>query len=93
MISGCLALFPVGIWRPQRVSAQPAARSVSQRAACRKRWLPEGIGCGFIFHFPRTLHPNSRRFLALLLHGLRAQVLCRTQRRQTGLPSAPGSGP
>lgn len=66
---------------------------VSQRTACRQRWLPEEIGCGFGFRFPHMLHPNSRRFLASLLHGLRAQVPSPTQRRQTGLPSAPGSGP
>lgn len=70
MISGCSASPPAGSWRPQRVSEPSRARSVSQRAACRTRRLPGGIGCGFGFHFPRTLHPNSRRSLASLLHGL-----------------------
>lgn len=70
MISGCLASCPSGSRRPQLVSQQPGARSVSQRAAGGTRWLPGGIGCGFRFHFPHTLHPNSRRVLASLLHGL-----------------------
>ncbi|XP_010189870.1 PREDICTED: endonuclease domain-containing 1 protein, partial [Mesitornis unicolor] len=35
------------------------------RRCCGKRRLPEGIGPGFVFHFPCTLHPNSRRSLAL----------------------------
>uniref|UniRef100_A0A8V5FT10 Uncharacterized protein n=1 Tax=Melopsittacus undulatus TaxID=13146 RepID=A0A8V5FT10_MELUD len=81
MTPGCSAFPPAGT---RRVSAQRGARSVSQRA---------GIGGGCAFRFPRTLHPDSRRSLAWLLHGLRAQVPCRTQRRQRGVPWAPGSGP
>lgn len=72
VIAGCRASRPAGSRRP---SARSACRSAARTFRVPTRRLrnalpPAGIGRGFGFHSPRTLHPNSRRSRAWLLHGL-----------------------